>query len=49
MFDNTREFLKKIGLPSGDLNHLPNSNKKFSDDETWRARSAVEEPAIGVR
>jgi len=42
MFDTTRDFLKKIGLPSGDLNHLPTSNKKFSDGCDFR----IEIPTI---
>jgi len=32
----TREFLKKIGLPSGDLHELPDSSKTFSDGGQYR-------------
>lgn len=32
----TREFLKKIGLPSGDLHELPDSSKTFSDGAKYR-------------
>jgi len=32
----TREFLKKIGLPSGDLHELPDSSKTFSDGGKYR-------------
>lgn len=32
----TREFLKKIGLPEGDLYDLPTSKKRFSDGAQYR-------------
>lgn len=32
----TKEFLKKIGLPDGDLYDLPDSNKRFSDGAQFR-------------
>jgi len=31
MFDKTREFLVKIGLPAGDAFDLPTSEKRFPD------------------
>jgi hypothetical protein len=32
----TREFLSSIGLPPGDLNHLPDSDKRFPDGAQYR-------------
>src|SRR5438132_2069067 len=32
----TREFLNSIGLPSGDLNELPDSPKRFPDGAQYR-------------
>lgn len=34
--DETREFLKKIGLPGGDLYSLPTSEKRFEDGGQYR-------------
>lgn len=36
MFDNTRAFMKKIGLPEGDLYDLPTSGKTFPDGAHYR-------------
>lgn len=36
MFDKTREFMKKLGLPPGDLYDLPTSTKKFPDGADYR-------------
>lgn len=36
MMDETREFLKTMGLPGGDLYELPTSNKRFSDGAQYR-------------
>lgn len=33
---NTRKFLSKIGLPAGDLYHLPSSEKRFPDGSQYR-------------
>lgn len=42
MFTETREFLKKIGLPGGDAFDLPSSDKKFPDGADYR----IEVPTI---
>ncbi len=34
--NETREFMKSIGLPGGDLYDLPDSNKRFSDGAQYR-------------
>ena len=34
--EQTREFLKKIGMPSGDAYDLPTSEKRFSDGAQFR-------------
>jgi len=34
--EQTREFLKKIGMPSGDAYNLPTSEKRFSDGAQFR-------------
>ncbi len=36
MFDKTRAFMKKIGLPEGDLYDLPTSGKTFPDGAHYR-------------
>ena len=36
MFDKTRAFVKKLGLPEGDLYSLPTSTKKFPDGAHYR-------------
>jgi len=36
MFDKTRAFVKKLGLPEGDLYNLPTSTKKFPDGADYR-------------
>jgi hypothetical protein len=33
---NTRKFLEKIGLPSGDVYELPTSEKRFPDGAQYR-------------
>ena len=38
----TRDFLKKLGLPPGDLNELPSSAKRFPDGAQYR----VEIPSV---
>ena len=38
----TRDFLKKLGLPPGDLNELPSSVKRFPDGAQYR----VEIPSV---
>jgi len=34
--ESTRSFLREIGLPPGDANDLPSSNKRFSDGGQYR-------------
>jgi hypothetical protein len=34
--DETRDFLRSIGLPGGDLHHLPTSEKRFRDGAQYR-------------
>jgi len=34
--DETRRFLASIGLPAGDLHHLPDSEKRFPDGAQYR-------------
>ena len=36
MIDSAREFLRTIGLPSGDLHGLPTSEKRFPDGAQYR-------------
>ncbi len=36
MFEDTRLFMKRIGLPPGDLMELPTSNKSFPDGADFR-------------
>src|SRR5690349_16220240 len=38
----TRDFLKRLGLPPGDLNELPTSTKRFPDGAQYR----VEIPSV---
>jgi len=42
MFEKTREYLKKLGLPSGDLYDLPTSGKTFPDGAHYR----IEVPTV---
>jgi hypothetical protein len=42
MFEETREYLKKIGLPSGDLADMPTSTARFADGGAYR----IEVPTI---
>ena len=43
--DKTREFLKSIGMPSGDAYNMPTSEKRFKDGGQYR----FEVPGIQVR
>jgi hypothetical protein len=36
MFESSRKFLKKLGLPEGDLFDMPSSNKRFPDGAAFR-------------
>lgn len=36
MFEKTREYAKKLGLPEGDLNDLPTSDARFPDGTYFR-------------
>src|SRR5690348_15286462 len=43
--DRTRSFLKKVGLPEGDLAGLPGSRKRFPDGAQYRIEiPSVESP-----
>lgn len=42
IFQETRAYLKKIGLPESDLNDLPTSDKRFVDDANFR----IEVPTV---
>ncbi len=44
MFDKTRDFLVKLGLPSGDAFDLPSSEKRFADGASYR----IEVPTINT-
>jgi hypothetical protein len=42
MFEETRKYVKKLGLPEGDLNDLPTSNVRFPDGAAFR----IEVPTV---
>jgi hypothetical protein len=42
MFEETREYVKKLGLPPGDLYDMPSSNQRFPDGAAFR----IEVPTI---
>jgi hypothetical protein len=42
MFEETRRYVKTLGLPEGDLNDLPTSDAKFPDGATYR----IEVPTV---
>ena len=42
MFEETREYVKKLGLPSGDLFDMPSSTQRFPDGAAFR----IEVPTI---
>ena len=42
MFEETREYLKKLGLPQGDLFDMPTSNARFPDGGAYR----IEVPTV---
>jgi hypothetical protein len=42
MFEATREYVKKLGLPSGDLFDMPTSNARFPDGGAYR----IEVPTV---
>jgi hypothetical protein len=42
MFEETRRYVKKLGLPEGDLNDLPTSDARFPDGATYR----IEVPTV---
>ena len=44
MFEETREYLKKIGLPEGDLYDLPVSSLRFADGAHYR----IEVPTVNT-
>ena len=42
IFQETRDYLKKMGLPDGDLNDLPTSGQTFPDGAHFR----IEVPTV---
>lgn len=44
MFEETREYLKKLGLPSGDLMDMPTSDARFADGAAYR----IEIPTVNT-
>ncbi|MBN1658204.1 MAG: peptidase [Anaerolineae bacterium] len=42
MFEETRRYVKTLGLPEGDLNDLPTSNARFPDGAAYR----IEVPTV---
>ncbi len=42
MFEETREYLKKLGLPAGDLFDMPSSALRFPDGAAFR----IEVPTV---
>jgi hypothetical protein len=44
MFEETREYVKKLGLPSGDLFDMPTSNARFPDGGAYR----IEVPTVNT-
>ncbi len=36
MFEETRRYVKTLGLPEGDLNDLPTSDARFPDGAAYR-------------
>lgn len=42
MFEDTRKYLKKIGMPTGDLFDMPSSTKRFPDGAAFR----IENPTV---
>ncbi|MFY9428071.1 MAG: peptidase, partial [bacterium] len=44
MFDETRAFLEKLGLPAGDAFDLPTSDQRFPDGAHFR----IEVPTINT-
>ena len=42
MFEETREYLKKIGMPTGDLFDMPTSTARFPDGGAYR----IEVPTV---
>ncbi|NPV43548.1 MAG: peptidase [Firmicutes bacterium] len=49
MFDKTREFLVKIGLPAGDAFDLPTSDKRFPDGAHYRLEVPTMNTAEAVK
>src|SRR5512139_2399220 len=44
MFEETREYVKKLGLPSGDLFDMPSSTLRFPDGAAFR----IEVPTVNT-
>lgn len=44
MFEETREYLKKIGMPTGDLFDMPSSKLRFPDGGAFR----IEVPTVNT-
>lgn len=49
MFDNTREFLTKLGLPASDAFDLPTSTKRFPDGAHYRLEVPTINTAMAVK
>lgn len=49
MFDDTRDFLVKLGLPSGDAFDLPTSKQRFSDGAHYRLEVPTMNTADAVK
>jgi len=49
VFDKTREFLVKLGLPAGDAFDLPTSEKRFPDGAHFRIEVPTMNTAVAVK
>ncbi len=49
MFDETRDFLVKLGLPAGDAYDLPTSDKRFPDGAHFRIEVPTINTAVACR
>jgi len=49
MFEQTREYLKKLGLPTGDLFDMPSSSQRFPDGAAYRIECPTINTAEAVR
>ena len=49
MFESTRKFMKKLGLPEGDLWDMPSSDKRFPDGAAFRIECPTVNTAEAVK